>query len=51
MKTAVDDVAVDVENTDAPAEYFDLQGRRVLNPGKGLYIVRRGNQVTKQILN
>lgn len=35
---------------DAPAEYFDILGRRVLRPSPGsLYIVRRGNAVTKEI--
>ena len=35
---------------DAPAEYFSLQGIRTLNPGKGIYIVRRGNKVTKEVI-
>ena len=35
---------------DAPAEYFSLQGIRTLNPGKGIYIVRRGNRVTKEVI-
>ena len=33
----------------APAEYFDLQGRKIANPEKGLYIVRQGNKVSKVI--
>lgn len=32
---------------DAPAEYFDLQGRRVANPVSGLYIRRTGSKVEK----
>lgn len=32
---------------DAPAEYFDLQGRRVANPASGLYIRRTGSKVEK----
>lgn len=32
---------------DAPAEWFDLQGRRVVNPAKGLYICRKGGSVSK----
>ena len=39
---------VEIENN-APAEYFNLQGIRVSNPSKGLYIVRRGNEVSKVI--
>ena len=31
-------------------EYFDLQGRKVMNPANGLYIVKRGNTVTKEVI-
>lgn len=31
----------------APVEYYNLQGMRVTNPSKGIYIMRRGNKVTK----
>ncbi len=48
--TSVDAIDVDAASDDAPAEYYDLMGRRVLNPANGLYIVRRGNTVTKQII-
>lgn len=44
--SGVEDVAADSNN--APAEYFDLQGRKVDNPKTGLYIVRRGNEVSKE---
>ncbi|MDE6702132.1 MAG: hypothetical protein K2K00_00465 [Muribaculaceae bacterium] len=48
-KTAgIADIVAD-ENA-AEAEYFNLQGVRVANPENGLYIVRRGNTVTKQLL-
>lgn len=39
-----------VNPTDADAEYFDLQGRRVANPNPGMYIVRQGNQVKKVLV-
>ena len=29
---------------------FDLQGRKVANPEAGLYLVKRGNKVTKELL-
>lgn len=32
------------------AEAFDLQGRRIATPTKGLYIVRQGNKVIKTIV-
>ena len=39
-----------VENIDAAPEapeYYDLQGRRVQNPSRGIYIMKRGNKVVK----
>lgn len=52
MTLKAQDLPTLVEETVATGavEYFDLQGRRVLNPGKGLYIVRQGSKVTKQLL-
>lgn len=41
--------AIDADNA-AEAEYFNLQGVRVVNPANGLYIVRRGSTVTKQLI-
>lgn len=35
-----------VEN--APAEYYTMQGVRVANPDKGMYIVKQGSKVTKR---
>ncbi len=44
----IEDVAVDA---DAPATYYDLQGRAVANPAPGrLYIKRQGNKATKVVL-
>lgn len=34
----------------AEAEYYNLQGVRVAEPTSGLYIVRRGSKVTKEIV-
>ncbi len=36
-----------VDNQDAPAVYYNLQGVQVQNPSKGLYIERRGNAARK----
>ncbi|MDE6277504.1 MAG: hypothetical protein K2M06_05280 [Muribaculaceae bacterium] len=36
---------VEVEN--APVEYFNLQGIRVAEPARGLYIMRQGNKASK----
>lgn len=41
---------VEIEDTDAPAVYYNLQGVQVANPENGIYIVRRGNKVTKEII-
>ena len=43
--TAISDINVD--NANAPVEYFNLQGIRVENPANGLYIRRQGNKVEK----
>lgn len=45
--------AITVIGTDtaaSEAEYFDLTGRRITAPSSGIYIVRRGTHVTKEIL-
>lgn len=44
---SVNNVTVDAN---AKAEYFNLQGVRVDNPANGLYIVRKGNTVSKQLV-
>ncbi|MDE6071823.1 MAG: hypothetical protein K2G53_04645 [Muribaculaceae bacterium] len=46
-ESSVAEIAVD-EN--APVEYYNLQGVRVANPANGLYIVKQGNKVSKQII-
>ncbi len=45
ISTAITDINVD--NANAPVEYFNLQGIRVENPANGLYIRRQGNKVEK----
>ena len=46
-QSGVENVIID---SNAPAEYFNLQGVRVDNPTSGLYIVRQGGKVSKQIV-
>lgn len=41
---------VDTDATDAPVEYFNLQGVRVDNPGAGIFIRRQGKTVTKVVV-
>ena len=41
---------VESDNANAPVEYFNLQGVRVANPENGLFIVRQGNKVSKQVI-
>lgn len=43
----IDGIAADSQE---PAEYYNLQGVRVLNPEGGLYIVRRGDRASKQLV-
>lgn len=40
--------SIGVEN--APAVYYNLQGVEVANPQNGLYIVKQGNKVSKQLI-
>lgn len=40
----------EIEATEAPVEYYNLQGVRVENPSNGLYIRKQGNQITKVIV-
>lgn len=44
----IEGVAVDA--AEGAAEYFDFQGRRVANPEAGLYLVKRGGKVAKEIV-
>ncbi len=46
--SAITDVKAD--NTDAPVEYFNLQGVKVENPSTGIYIRRQGTDVKKVVL-
>ncbi len=39
-----------IEAENAPAVYYNLQGVRVDNPANGVYIVKRGNKVTKEYI-
>ena len=48
--TGVEAVEVTGDAQSAPAEYYDLSGRRVANPGTGIYIVRRGSSVSKEAI-
>lgn len=44
------DIAVDEVEANGPAVYYNLQGVQVANPENGVYIVRRGNKVTKELI-
>lgn len=46
----IEGVAADTTVADGPAEYFDLQGRKVTNPSNGIYIRRQGNKVEKVVI-
>ena len=47
---AVEGVGVDVLEAEGPAEYYNMQGVRVAEPTTGLYIVKQGNKVSKQLI-
>lgn len=47
----VGDIIADKDNSNAPVEYFNLQGVRVANPSAGQLVIRRqGSEVTKTII-
>ena len=45
--TAIEEVEADAN---APVEYYNLQGVKVANPEKGLFIKKQGNKATKVVL-
>jgi hypothetical protein len=48
--SAVKDIVVAEEESEAPVEYYNLQGVRVANPQSGLYIKRQGSKATKVLV-
>ena len=38
------------EETEVPVEYYKLNGVKVENPGKGIYIKRQGTRTSKVVL-
>lgn len=44
------DTTVEEVEANGPAVYYNLQGVQVANPENGIYIVRRGNKVTKELI-
>ena len=52
VKEDFTDIENVMNNTDnAPVEYYDLSGRRVVEPTSGIYIVKQGNTVRKVVIN
>lgn len=45
-----DIISSEAVDTDAPVEYYNLQGVRVTEPAAGLYIKRQGKTVTKVVI-
>lgn len=41
---------IDADGSDAPVEYYNLQGVRVANPGTGLYIKKQGDTAVKVMI-
>lgn len=46
----VEGVGAEAIETEGPAEYYNMQGVRVAEPTTGLYIVKQGNKVSKQLI-
>ena len=51
FEVPADPTAIEViEAENAPVEYYNLQGVKVANPEKGLFIKKQGNKATKVVL-
>lgn len=49
--TAIENVAVDAVDVNAPVEFFNIQGQRIDNPANGQLVIRRqGSKVEKLIV-
>lgn len=49
--TGIDDVVMPLRNDQAPVQYYNLQGQRILNPQPGTVVIRRqGSEATKVML-
>lgn len=49
-EAGVEGIVADAAEADAPAVYYNLQGVQVAEPTNGIYIVKQGNKVTKQVI-
>ena len=49
VPSGIEDITVD-KGMDGPAVYYNLQGIEINNPESGLYIVKRGSKVTKEVI-
>lgn len=50
MDTSVAIEDVEAEDANAPVEYYNLQGMKVVNPEKGIFIKKQGGKTTKVVL-
>jgi hypothetical protein len=50
VQSGIVDLPANEAASEAPAEYFTIDSMRVAEPSHGLYIIRRGDKVSKMIL-
>ena len=50
QQSAVETLPIESVDAEAAPVYYNLQGVQVANPGKGMYIVVRGNKVSKEVI-
>lgn len=48
LPTAIE--GIEIENSNAPVEFFNLNGMKVSNPENGIFIRRQGNNVSKVLV-
>ena len=50
QQSAVETLPIESVDAEVAPVYYNLQGVQVANPGKGMYIVVRGNKVSKEVI-
>lgn len=50
VPSGIEDITIDNSEANGPTTYYNLQGMKITNPEKGLYIVKRGGKVTKEVI-
>ena len=50
IPASINEIAADIDNSNAPVEYYNLQGIRISEPAAGTIVIRRQGTDIKKIL-